>query len=135
VNTVDENVELTTALVNSLAAADVIAACASGPRPVLGMSMTHASPAYELCSRAIAMCPLREVVRTSRALVFWCKWNHARGDAKTTSRLIELCKVVLSRARQECHDLLREVQVVLLATTAMYAILDDSTSSAVSDLV
>ena len=134
-NTVDENVELTTALVNSLAAADVIAACASGPRPVLGMSMTHASPAYELCSRAIAMCPLREVVRTSRALVFWCKWNHARGDPKTTSRLIELCKVVLSRARQECHDLRREVQVALLAMTAMYAILDDSTSCAVSDLV
>ena len=134
-NTVDENVELTTALVNSLAAADVIAACASGPRPVLGMSMTHALPAYELCSRAIAMCPLREVVRTSRALVFWCKWNHARGDPKTTSRLIELCKVVLSRARQECHDLRREVQVALLAMTAMYAILDDSTSCAVSDLV
>ena len=134
-NTVDENVELTTALVNSLAAADVIAACASGPRPVLGMSMTHALPAYELCSRAIAMCSLREVVRTSRALVFWCKWNHARGDPKTTSRLIELCKVVLSRARQECHDLRREVQVALLAMTAMYAILDDSTSCAVSDLV
>ena len=134
-NGLDENVELTTALVNSLTAADIIALCASGTHPMLGTNMTDASPAYELCSRAIAVCSLREIIRTTRALVFWCKWNHARADTKTTSRLVNLCKVVINRARQEGHGLLHEVRIAMFATTALYTILDDLTSCAVSDLV
>lgn len=99
VNMVDENVELMMVFVNSFAVVDVIAACAFGLRFVLGMSMIYVLLVYEFCLCVIVMCLLCEVVCIFCVFVFWCKWNYVCGDVKITSRFIEFCKVVFSRAR------------------------------------
>lgn len=131
----DENTALLLSLVKSLDATAVVTACSSVSGPLLGADMSEAAPASELCARVITMCPKRDLIRVTRSLVFWCKWNHARGDVRTVTRLIELCRVALNRARYESENMLSAVRLSLFSTTSLYAILDESTDRSLADLV
>jgi len=131
----DEETELTSALINSFDAAAIVAACASGDCPAIGAEMEQSGPARDLCTRAIASCPALDFVRTVRALVFWCKWNHAKGYSRATARLLEICAAALNRARVDDTVSLAEIRSALFAKTSLYTILDSSTSGSVASLI
>ena len=124
-----------TTLIESMDCAGVIACIASGDAPVIGAALEESGPARELCARAVASCPATYILRSIRALVFWCKWNHARGDTRAVSRLLELCAVALRRARVDDGVSMDDARAALFAQTSLYAILDASTSGGVANLI
>ena len=124
-----------TTLIESMDCAGVIACIASGDAPVIGAALEESGPARELCARALASCPATYILRSIRALVFWCKWNHARGDTRAVSRLLELCAVALRRARLDDGVSMDDARAALFARTSLYSILDASTSGGVANLI
>ena len=132
---VGEDTALTMSLISSLSVCDIITCCSCGIQPLLGADMSKAWTAQQLCARAIAQCSKRDIIRSTRSLIFWCKWNHSRGDVKAVMRLLDLCRVALSRARAEGGTNPQKVRETLFAPSSLYTILDDSTDRTLSELV
>jgi len=131
----DANNTLRATLFAHLDAATIIASCSSGKNPALGDKVTEAAPARELCARVVSTCLSRDFLRTTRSLVFWAKWNRARGNEACVSKLLDIACIAFKRAFFQEKQSLEHIRSALFGRNALFGLLSDDSNDDISKLV